>query len=267
MLQALEDRLGLEQLHPRRGQLDRQRHAVEAGADAGDGRSVVVRDGEPGLDRHGPGDEQLDRLVLGDRLRRARPLVGPQVELLELGQREEVERDRQAGNRVLLLPGDPQRGPARGDDRDVRARAEEIPDDGRAVDDLLEVVEDEQDPARSDPLGQQLERRPSAGLDEPDRPGDDRRDEGRISNGLERHEPQPVRVAFGNIGGELEREAGLARPAGAGQREQPRRLEQAAGLGQLRLAPDEARQLRRKVVRAGCRATGSAGTPSAARRR
>ena len=39
-----EDRVGAEQLDPGRGQLDRERHAVEPCADRGDGRRVLVGD-------------------------------------------------------------------------------------------------------------------------------------------------------------------------------------------------------------------------------
>ena len=44
----------------------------------------------------------------------------------------------------------------------------------------------------------------------------------------------------------LEREACLPAPAGAGEREQPRRRERLAELGDLALPPDQARELRRK---------------------
>ena len=131
MLEALEDRIRLEELDPCSGQLDRERHAVEPGTDAGDGRGVVVRDGEVRADRDRPGDEQLDRLVLGDALRRDQPLARRQVELLELRQREDVERDRQAGDGVLLLTGDPERRSAGGDYRDVRAGPSRSPTTAR----------------------------------------------------------------------------------------------------------------------------------------
>ena len=70
----------------------------------------------------------------------------------------------------------------------------------------------------------------------------------RVPDGLERHEPRPVGVAIGDVGRELQGEARLAGPAGARQGQEPGGLEQAARLGQLGLAPDEARQLRRQVV-------------------
>ena len=55
MLEALEDRVGREELDAGRGELDRERHAVEAGGDAGHGRGVLVRDLEVRPDRRSPG--------------------------------------------------------------------------------------------------------------------------------------------------------------------------------------------------------------------
>ena len=64
LVEAGQDRLRRQDLDPGRGQLDGQRHAVEPGADGGDGRRVLVGDREPGLDRDGPLDEQADGGVL-----------------------------------------------------------------------------------------------------------------------------------------------------------------------------------------------------------
>ena len=90
--------------------------------------------------------------------------------------------------------------------------------------------------------------------------------EARVADRLERHEPHAVGELVGDVGGELERQAGLAGAAGPGQRQQPGRREELGRLAQLRLPPDEARQLGRQVVRAGGRATGSAESPTAGRR-
>ena len=50
VLEPLEDRLGREELHPGRRELDRERHPVEPGGDPRDGRRVLVRDPEVGPD-------------------------------------------------------------------------------------------------------------------------------------------------------------------------------------------------------------------------
>ena len=104
--QPAEHRLGSQDPDPRRGELDRQRQAVEADADLGDRRRVLVRDLEPGPHRPSALDEQRDRLVLG-----------------ELRQRRKVGRVRQAErrNRVLLLARHLQRASAAGQDGEVRA--------------------------------------------------------------------------------------------------------------------------------------------------
>ena len=81
-----QDLLGREELHPRRGQLDRERHPVEPGADAGDGRRVLVRHPEVRANRHGAGDEEPDSLVLVQRRRIRVAQGGGQV--LELDPRE-----------------------------------------------------------------------------------------------------------------------------------------------------------------------------------
>ena len=66
LLEPGEDRLGRQELDPRGGELDRERHAVQAGADRGDRRGVLVGDREAGPDRDGPLDEQPDGRVLAE---------------------------------------------------------------------------------------------------------------------------------------------------------------------------------------------------------
>src|SRR4051812_15885180 len=55
-----------EYAHPRRGELNGQGESIEAVTDLRDGRSRRVVDGEVGLDRLRPGDEEPHRLVLGE---------------------------------------------------------------------------------------------------------------------------------------------------------------------------------------------------------
>ena len=87
--------------------------------------------------------------------------------------------------------------------------------------------------------------------DTPDRAGDPGGDQHRVADRLERHEEHAVREVVRDARGELERQSRLARPARAGQRQQPGRAEQGRGLGQLGVATDEGRQLRRQVVGVG----------------
>jgi len=63
------------------------------------------------------------------------------------------------------------------------------------------------------------------------------------------HQPHPVRPAAQRPPGQLDREAGLAGPAGPGDGDQPVLLQQLADLAQLDVPPDEAGQPLRQVVR------------------
>jgi hypothetical protein len=62
-MQAVEDLGQRQRTHPRRGQLDGQRHPVEARADLAHGRGIVVADRETGPGTAGPVGEQFDRFV------------------------------------------------------------------------------------------------------------------------------------------------------------------------------------------------------------
>jgi hypothetical protein len=67
VLEPDEDRIRGQELDPGRGELDGQGHPVEARADGGDRRRILVRDGEPRPDRHRTFDEQSHRGVLAER--------------------------------------------------------------------------------------------------------------------------------------------------------------------------------------------------------
>ena len=74
------------------------------------------------------------------------------------------------------------------------------------------------------------------------------RDQGAVHQWREVDQPDAVRVAIQNDPGDRERQPCLADPAHAGQRQQPRGLEQAHQFGQLLLAPDEAAHFGGQVV-------------------
>ena len=125
-----EHRLRGQDPRPRRRELDRQRQPVEAHADLGHGRRVLVGHLERRVDRPGALDEQRHRL-----------------ELRELRQRREVGRvgQPQRRHRVLLLAGDAQDDPAARRPAcsagHARTRRLTVP---RGVEHLLEVVEHEE---------------------------------------------------------------------------------------------------------------------------
>ena len=145
VLQPAEDRLGRQELDPRGGQLDGQRHAVEPGADGRHRGRVLVGDGEARPDRHRALDEQAHGGVLLDRGRvddRATRRAGQPLEPLRwLGSggagrpgtgyscSPETCRAARLVTTTLIAGA-------------VRSRSATI---GAGRDDLLEVVEHEQD--------------------------------------------------------------------------------------------------------------------------
>ena len=96
LAETVEHRLRRQHVRSRRGELDRQRQAVEADADLGDRCRVGVGQLELGIDSLRAVDEQRDRRAAGERSRRRRGI----------GQLQ--RRDR-----ILALAGDVQRLPAR----------------------------------------------------------------------------------------------------------------------------------------------------------
>ena len=231
-LEPLVDRGRREEPDPRGGQLDRERHAAEVGDDRGDVAGVGAGDREARLDRAPPGDEQADGLEAGEGLRlAARGSRRAGCSRSSAPEAVEVGRGGQAGNRVLLLAGDPQRGSTRGEESDLARRGAAAPR-GRIP---------RRAPARgcratsSACFGASSAARTSIGLRDgssadPHRAGDRRDDETPCrATRPQRHEPGAVRVL---------RRRGLRRPAaarrvlpvppGPGQRDQPRARQQGA---------------------------------------
>ena len=249
MLQALQDRVRGEDLDACGRQLDRERQALERGADPGDGGRVLVRDAEVRPDGERPRDEEPDRLVLAERGRVPGPDLRRQPRRLERGEVARVRGGREPRHRVLLLAGDVQGAPARRHDREAGAGAQELRHERGRRDHVLEVVEDEQAGPRREVLHEQLEGGADAAVGQPDRTRDRARHESRLGERLERDEPRPVRIPVRGRRGDLERQARLADPAGPGEREQARRVEEQERGGQFVVAADERRQLGRQVVR------------------
>ena len=144
-----------------------------------------------------------------------------------------------------------QGGSTRDDQLQLARRPEELSDQRRGLDHLLEVVKDEQDLAGANPAGQAVADRDGAVLDESQGRGDRRSDEGRLANRFEGDEVDAVGEAFGDQRRELEGQAGLARPAWAGQGEQPGRTQHRAGLLELGAPADKRGHLGRQVVGPG----------------
>ena len=127
--EALEQRLRGEGACPRGRQLDRQRQAVKPAADRLDLAGVVVREGKTGLRGLGSAHKEPHR-------RRPAGALG-------IG----AFRGRRQGQwwqREGVLAGDAQHGPAGDQAGQPRTGGEELHDQRRGVDDVLEVVQDEQ---------------------------------------------------------------------------------------------------------------------------
>lgn len=106
-----------------------------------------------------------------------------------------------------------------------RAGAQELRDEQGRCDHVLEVVEDEQAGARREVLHQQVEGGADAAVGQPHGAGDRASHQPGLSKRLERHEPDPVRVAVRGRGRDLERQARLPDAAGAGEGQEPRRVQ------------------------------------------
>ncbi|MPM71045.1 hypothetical protein SDC9_118008 [bioreactor metagenome] len=110
LVQPVQQVTDAEGAQPDGGQLDRQRHPVQMGAQLDHLGAVVGADDQVGAGPVGPVDEQPDRLGLPDRVQ-----VGAGVGHLQ-------RRDDQH-----LLPGDPQRFPGGRDDPHLVALAQDRP--------------------------------------------------------------------------------------------------------------------------------------------
>ena len=119
----------------------------------------------------------------------------------------------------------------------VPARSDEIV--GRGLDDLLEVVEEHEQPLVRHVLDQAV-----VGAD---RRSDRALDERGIAERLQRNPEDAVGELLDRVGRELERQARLAAPAGAGERHQAMRANERPGLLELALASDERGRLDRQV--------------------
>ena len=138
---------------------------------------------------------------------------------------------------VLLLAPQPQTLAARHEHPQVRARSEDRADAGRRLEQVLEVVEHEQQPAVGDVLGSVA---PGS-----ERRADRRHDEARVADALQVHPPGAVRVGLDELGGRLQGEPRLARAAGAGERHEARAGtgDERQDVGELALTAEERRCL------------------------
>ena len=214
------------------GQLDGQRNAVEPPADPAGHRSGSLIPGERHPVLRGAVSEQPHGLGVADRLRSV--VLGWCIE---------------GRNPVDVLPGDAQRLTAGGEQHDVRAAPEEsVRQLGARIDDVLAVIQQHQEAAPPDGVDEGVGRWPALVHWYAEHVGHGDRDEFRVLQGREVHEPYSVARAIQEPRCELEREPGLARATRASERHETRSCNQPAHLAELSLAADEAGHLDREVV-------------------
>ena len=181
-------------------------------------------------------DEQLDRLESSQ-------LIGPVVIAWKL-ERRDPEGD---------LAGMPERlATGRHDDQIGASRQQLRSQRDDRVEDVLAVVDDEQDRAVRELVDERGDPRPVALERQLEGATDRGRDVVAVRHAGQLHEPHPVGPAGTRqlAMRELDGQAGLAGPAGSGQREQPRTVEQSAELTQFPMATHEARRQGGEVVQA-----------------
>ena len=180
-----------ERGEPGRGQLDGQRHAVQRPAQRRHPRGVR-RVRVAGRGGH-PGGEQVDGIAT-------------------------AVDDRQPGDDVHPLVREEEPGPARGEHGDVRAARDDpldaAPD---TVEHVLAVVEDEQRVVVGERGDQREVDRRGPLLGNADRLGDRRGDHRRVGQVDQVDEPDAVAAGRGELGGDAEREPGLADAARTGR--------------------------------------------------
>jgi hypothetical protein len=222
-----------EQAQLRRGQLDGEREPVEPVADRGHvGRGGVV-DGERGLHGPGPLDEQGPGVGGQQQLG---PVGGPGGQ----GERPDL---------VLVLAEQAQHGPGGHQHLHPGRGREQLADEARPGHHLLEVVQHEQAGAVAEVVADDRGGVAAGDVVQVEGVGDGGGDPGRVAHRGQGDEVDAVREPGQQAAGGLQREARLARPAGAGEGDQPHVVvaEQLGDRAQVRLAPDERGGDRRQV--------------------
>ena len=228
VVQAGGDLLDRQHVHPRRGQFNRQRDAVEPVADLGHGRRLLVGQTERPEGSLRSLDEQPHRRVLHQ-------LLGWR-EVAEVGQRE---RRQAQGD----LTSDTQKFAARGQDAELGTRPQQPLGERRAsVDQVLAVIQHEQERPGAQVLRQSSRERSATPFMEAEHQGHRLRHHGRVDQRRQFHQPDAVRVPWQDIGRNVQGEPRLPDPRRAGQGQEPRGPQQAGDLGLLVLTADKTRE-------------------------
>jgi hypothetical protein len=222
-VEPLEQAHGTQHRHPAGRELDRQRQPVEASADRGRRRQRVGGQGEPGVSRRHPVDEELER---GRDLLGGLGLASPRRRHLQRTQREDV------------LAAHVQRDARRREDPYRRSRPDDVGDRRRGAGEVLEVVEHDEDRPRGHRVGERDDGaracpgsgvqcdeqalREAGGLDE--------------RSGVDEGDLVPATDAGGR---HLEGESRLAGTSGSDDRHNPVLIEKPSHRGQVVAPPEE----------------------------
>ena len=216
----------------RGGELDRERQPVERSADVRDRIRVCARDGEIRLDGLRARLEQRYRFAL----RQAFEVVAALGRL-------------QRKDGIDPLGGEAKRRAARHEELDVGRARRDSCDRRCGLDDMLEVVEHEQELAAPQMPAKILLERLAIGHADAKSLCGGGQDEILVLQRREADEHDAVGEIVEKPGGDLDRDSGLARPAGSGQRDEPdlRPLEHVGHLADLALPTYEGRGLGRQA--------------------
>ena len=129
MLEAVKEGLGRQEVAPGCRQLDGERQAIQLLADRRHRGRVLRGYGKVILRRTGPRGEESHRIVL--------------TEVLD-GREVSKIRDRKGRDAHIMLTVDTQHRSARDEDLESRARGEEIGNERRCGQEMLEVVENQE---------------------------------------------------------------------------------------------------------------------------
>jgi hypothetical protein len=234
--QASQDRIKAQKLRSAGRQLDRQREPIEPDRDLCDGWRVSGGQSHPRANGRGSVDEERHGLVGS--------------EALEVGAADRVGHGH-LWDWELLLPGDMQGNPAGRQDRQPRGGIEEATDCACRFVDLLHVVQDEQQLAVAEMIGERVNQVPAGLLAHHQRPGNRRRHQARIRDRAQIGQVHAVGEAPELVRRDLQRQPRLADAARAREGEQARPLEQGRDLLHLMLAADERAPLWGQIAQAG----------------
>ena len=210
MVEPLEQHVRRKEPQPRGRELERERQPVETPAQSLDGRRSLVGQLEGAAGRPCPLREQRDGRI-----------------------------DRERGKRVLPFGSDPERRPAGRHDPKIRAAVVESRDLGRGGDDLLEIVEQQQRLPVADQAGYSIFDSSSLGLLDVERFPERGQEVAGLGDVGHRHECDAVQELRCEHPAELHERAGLADPAGAGDRHDPVPAHELDERRQVCRAPDE----------------------------